>query len=400
MKRLALLLSVVALVAFMCTASFAQLSKYVLTDDDNGGASNSATLYTIGNTGTLTEVHSYATGGTGLGGAFFDEHGVAVAQNANCAFIVDAGSDDIAAFKRGGGGLTLVGRFSNAALSFSVNGAGGSVALTPNGKFLYGGYTGSENIGEWSVNTSTCALTFVGTYLPTGVADEYSQILPTPDGKYLIVPMIDEQEVELATINPTSGALTDASNVSFVGISSTCTNDGCYPTGTDITKDGKIVVFGDAAGAGPPAILTATISSGAFSNPKQWDMTNSCGIGNMENPWLSPKAYTSDAGYVYVSGGYGPNNIPSGVVTTKLSATGISAPTSCIANNAGLNNYDGLIETVVKDGNTGTGAVVAEFFNDLSTFKISSTGVFTHIADKTDSHANGGLSFTVYPPSR
>ena len=391
MKRLALLLSLGVLVALLSTESFGQ---YVVTDDDPAGAPNSSTIYKINSNGTLTQVKVLQTGGTGLGGGFFAEHGTTVTQNATCLFVVDAGSDDIAAFRASS--FTRVGNFSNAALSFSASDAGGSIALTPNGKYLYGGYSGSGNVGEWKVN-SDCSLTFIGTYTPGGIQDEYSDILPTPDGKYLIIPQIDSESAELAAINPITGSLTDTSNVNWVSINSKCQTYGCFPTGIDVTKDGKVAIFGDAAAAGPPSLLTASISGGAFSNPKEWDMTNSCSVGNLNNPRLSYDAYGTGNGLLYASGGYGTSGISSGIVTTNFSeSTGLSGATHCFAHNAGGQNFDGLIQSCKL--NTRDGIVVAEFFNDLSTFVFDrATGALVHIADTTDPQANGALSFSIYP---
>ena len=133
MRKLLVLTSLVALAA---SVSFAASTTYVIAVDENTTA-NSATVFTLNTTtGVTTQVKKLSTGGLGVGGGFFANATVTLTSNNSCIFIADTGSDDIAAFAAPT--YAKVGNFSNGAVNWSASGAGGSLALSPDGKWLYG----------------------------------------------------------------------------------------------------------------------------------------------------------------------------------------------------------------------------------------------------------------------
>jgi len=368
----------VLLAALLCLPGFAA-APYVITNDENPSA-NSATAYTLNTTtGALTLTRILHTGGKALGGGFLGATGTVVASNAHCVFVADTGSNDIAAFTSPG--YNLVGRFSNPAVSFSANGEGGSIALAPNGRSLYGAYTGSMNIGAWAVSSS-CSLTFIAAYVPSVGADFFAYLAVAPSGSYLVVSAPDHEAAELFVIAK-NGGLTDEGSVSFTA-NSTCASIGCFPTGIDITKDSTVVVFGNATLEA--SALSVNVGSGGFSNPQVWDLTNSSGATGATVPFFSAAGYAG-SGALYFS-------MNSGAVVT---AQFTESPLSITVTNSNVITQGLPIDTIAATGNT---MVVAEVPNQIGVFRINSDGSLTLLENTTDNNAEPGFSLSVYPNTR
>ena len=379
MTNSALTVKFIWLVVLLGVPSFAA-RPYVVTNDDSPSA-NSATAYTLNTTtGAPTLTRVLHTGGKGLGGGFVGSTGIAVASNAHCVFVADTDSNDIAAFASPG--YNLVGRFSNSAVSFSSYGTGGSLSLAPNGKSLYGAYSGSFNIGAWAVG-SNCSLTFLAAYVPSVGADLFAYLAVAPSGKYLVVSATDYEAAELFAIAK-NGELTDQGFISFAA-NSTCAADGCYPTGIDITKDSKVVVFGNATTSEASA-LSVNVGSGGFSNPQVWNLTNASGATGTTVPFFSAAGYAgSGALYFGMSSG--------AVVTAKFT----ESPLSITVTNSTVITQGSPINTIAVTGNA---MVVAEPVNQIGTFRINSNGSLTLLHTTTDSNASGGFSLAIYPNTR
>jgi len=176
--------------AFLCVFAlqtcFAGTSYVIATHDDPSDTNASVYVLNTAN-GDLTLVKELETGGEGLGGGSFYLITQAVTQTAACFFVMDTGSSDIAAFSKATG-YRKVGNYSNSALNSDY--VGGSIVVTPNGKWLYGAYSASQNVGAWRVN-SDCSLTFVAAYVPSVGPDLYSALGVTQNGLALIVPAPD-----------------------------------------------------------------------------------------------------------------------------------------------------------------------------------------------------------------
>jgi len=391
MRKLLVLMALCALVVMLGSASFAQ-TVYVLTNDDNP-AGNTATAFVLNTaTGALTQAAVLTTGGTGLGGGFFAATSEAVAQNEACVFVADTGSDDIAAFSKATG-FKKVGNYSNAALSFSALGAGGSISVTPNGKFLYGGYSGSENIGAWSV-ASNCALNFIAAYVPSTGADTFSPLKVTPSGSALIVPSIDLSLATLFSINATTGALTEVNNVNW-STNTTCESVGCYPSGLDITENNSLVVFGNPTLTNNGIYaLTASIGASGLSNPQAFTLTNSANVGNDNVPWFTSQSYpTGNGGMLFGMSGYNNPFIQSGIVAAEVSSTkGIT-----VVNSTAITTPDDFLGSIRTHELI---LVVAIYPNTINTYKIAANGSLTLLKSTTDAQGAGLLSLDLYPETR
>jgi len=388
MRKSPVVLTLLAFTLILCSASFATTLEYVLTNDDNPSA-NSGTIYKLNTTtGALTQVKVLSTGGTGLGFGFFAVNGSTVTQNDQCIFISDPGSNDIAAFAAPS--FSKTGNFSDPAFSFNGY-AGGGLALTPSGKYLYASYSGSENIGVWSVGAG-CALTKVQAFVPALGADLFGAIAVDPSGKALVIGSDSFEAADLAAINPATGALTDKGNVSYSSLGS-CSG-GCYPAGIDFTADSEVVVFGNATISGP-SVLTATLgSTGRLGNPQFWSMTNSAGVTNINVPFLGQAAYSTGTGYLYLgASGFGAGN-PSGVITANFTESPVSVT---VAQSLRIPNPELYQDSIAVTGST---LVTSESPSALDTFSIAADGSLTHLLNTIDLQASGQLNFTIFPKTR
>jgi len=390
------LLVLAAVVVFLTSMSFAASSTYVIAEDENTTA-NTATAFSLNTTtGVLTQVKKLSTGGTGLGGGFFAEATVTLTSNNKCIFVADTGSNDIASFAAPS--YAKVANYSNGALNWSNNGAGGSLALSPDGKWLYGAYSGSENIGAWAVGAG-CKLTFINSYTPSTGADLFATLHVTPDGKALIVPSIDFGIVTMFSINSSNGDLTEVNNVSFSSVGS-CSSDGCFPFGFDISGDSKSAWFGDptTAGSGLFALSVAINTTTGVSNPQFYTLTASGGVGNSTYPWFTKAAYAKGTGLIlFGMSGYS-NGENSGVVTANVSEKPALKELTSTLFATTNSSCGGCTGTLQSHGNL---AVSAQDPNVINVYTINATtGALTLLKSNTDANATGLLSIQVIPETR
>lgn len=87
--------------------------------------------------------------------------------------------------------------------------AGGTTSIqfdvTPNGKFGYSANFGTNNVGVFTINQGTGALTSAGVQ---GVGQRPQGLIVDPSGKFLYVPNSGSATISCFTINQTTGALT------------------------------------------------------------------------------------------------------------------------------------------------------------------------------------------------
>ena len=166
-----------------CLTCHAQ--QFVYTND-NIAESNSTTALTVSSKGSVTVLHSYATGGRGIGDSgFLASQPIASAQTAEkwCLFVSNSGSSNIAAFQvdvKNGSLTTVQGSpFSDGA---SGRQSYGMSLATGAGKLLFAANTTSNTISVMKIS-SDCALKLTSTtevsYAPVGLK-------VTPNGNFLI----------------------------------------------------------------------------------------------------------------------------------------------------------------------------------------------------------------------
>lgn len=387
------LFGAIAMCALLSSVALAAKS-YVVTNNDNANG-NSATIYSLDTSnGALTHLLDIPTGGTGANGGYFATVGVgAVATGATgCLFVTDTGSNDIAAFAVQLGSLNIskVGNFSDPGLVFQF--PGGSLALTPDNKFLYATYATTENIGAWQIN-SDCSLALLATYTASAGSDVYDGIRVTPNGKSLLVTAPDFQAVEMFNINP-DGTLADVGFANF-GALSECLSISCFPAGIDITADSKIALFGNFT-LNAATVLGAAITPTGLKKPTVIDLPNTGTLTTNDNvPFLSASAYRGSGPLFLGFSGIGTGSQP-GVVTTNFSESQKSIK---VVANTPINTPSQFMGLIAS---TGQWLVVSEWFNQLQVFKVNSDGTLTPTSQGpvANGSANGAYSFFIFPNTR
>jgi hypothetical protein len=391
--------AVCMLIAFVALVSncFAD-TAYIVTDNDNY-TGNSSTIYALDTvTGELTHLADLSTGpGIGWGGGYFATVGTsAVVTGAQgCLLVYDSGSSDIATFKINLSNLdvTFVGNFSNTSALISQYSS--SLAVAPNGGYVYATYYYTENIGAWKINTD-CSLNFIAAYTASVGADQYDGIKVTPDSAHLLVASPNYGAVEEFAIDELTGELTDLGYANFAALTD-CIKYSCYPAGIDITGDGLAAIIGNYSD-NAPSVLAAEITPKGLKYPTYFPLAHTGSLTpNANVPFLSAAAYKGSGPlYVGMSGTCATGSQP-GVVTATLSEaskTIVGKAATAISNAPGL--CDGLIAS------TGNWMVVSEWFNTLQVFKINANGTLTPTAQGPvpNDLANGAYSFFIYPNTR
>jgi 6-phosphogluconolactonase (cycloisomerase 2 family) len=384
MKKLYSIAAIIAGVVAFCTASsLAQITRYVVTNDDHG-AGNSATFFKIGAGGALTQSEVVATGGNGLGGGYIASSRVALLRSQGCIYISNAG--DLPGTVSGivESTQTLVGKF--AASAGDNGGLGISMALGK-GK-LYAGFPHSGTIGTFRL-LSGCKLRFVTDTPAVGLSGGSVDGMKA-NGNILIVAYADGsiESFNIASGVPVSNG--DKQN-------STGFNLGYgWPSGVDISQDGRWAIFGDAArGVGTPTVEVSDISAGSLSPTVPYQFSSG---RNSNNVLLSP-----DQSLLYIS-----NNFSGQVTAAFFNKTTGVVSTGCVS--AVLKNFKSTWyfgEGMANATPEGTGNVlyVAEygFVSSIGIVKISSNGTSCTLTEAgsspaTDTQSLNLQSIGVFPP--
>ena len=256
----------------------------------NQSAGNEIAIYSRSTDGTLTFSTMVSTGGLGTGAGLGSEGSLIVSNNGRWLFAVNAGSNEISAFRINSNGLTLVDRVSSGGtvpislalyknLLYVLN-SGGSGNIT--------GFTVDQSGKLSAVSGSTRLLSNNG----TGAAPGPAQISFSPDGNTLVVAEKATSVIDLYTVGKdglASGPVVYPSS-------------GTTPFGFAFTQQGTLVVseaFGGAALAS--AVSSYKISAGqlnVISSSVPTGQTAACWIAVSKNGKF---AYSTNAGSGSVS---------------------------------------------------------------------------------------------------
>lgn len=386
MKKLRVVLTLIALMLIATTMmQAAKTLQNVITNDHNTNTGkNTATVFKFnGKTGALKQTAVLKTGGTDLGGAFVGVHDVEVTPNQACIYVLDSGSNDIAAFTGPKGKYLKVGNYTSSNALWALN--GGALVSSIDSKTLYSANSESVNISAWTIN-SDCSLTHLNDYTPSGGADVFGTGLAVgPNGKYLLVGSIDYGYVETFTIN-SDGSLTDQGPYYFNTFSQ-C-SAGCYPAGVVITSDGAALAVGNSSVAQNIMFGADVDSTGKITNQTVVELTSSPQLYNPEVPIVSPSRAGSAQGYMSMLG-YGPS-YPGGITVFALNEKnlGKSKVLSAKQNTESKYGYYGDIAGM------GTWVIQVDYPNVLCAFPIKGTKLGKQV-NTTDSHGFA-LSITVF----
>ena len=151
---------------------------YTLT---NQVAGNAVAVFNRAADGTLTAAGTVATGGTGTGAGLGSQGAVALSDDGQLLFAVNAGSNDVSVFTVGSAGLSLA----------SVTPSGGTlpISLSVHGNVLYVlNAGGNGNISGFSVGSGGTLAPIAGSTQPlSGTNVGPAEVAFSPDGRRLVV---------------------------------------------------------------------------------------------------------------------------------------------------------------------------------------------------------------------
>src|SRR6478672_3449849 len=178
--------------------SFSQAAQTVggVFVSTNGLNGNAVVAFARAADGSLAPTGTFATGGTGIGGAadpLASQFAVALSPNAKFLVVANAGSNDVSSFAVSGGTLTLVDRASS--------GGTRPVSVAVSKDYVYALNTLSNTIGVLAIGSdgSLTALPGKTKALPAG-ANGSAEVRLSPNGHILVVSERVSNRLETFTI--------------------------------------------------------------------------------------------------------------------------------------------------------------------------------------------------------
>lgn len=176
--------AVLALTASLTGVAAAQGNAGAVFTATNQISGNAVAVFDRGADGALSPAGEYPTGGLGTGGGLGNQGALALSNGGRFLFVVNAGSNDVSAFRIKPSGLTLVDRIGSGGVS--------PISLTTEGDLLYvlnAGSTGSAgNISGFRVGSDGSLDAIAGSTRPLSAASVGpAQIQFDPTGSTLVV---------------------------------------------------------------------------------------------------------------------------------------------------------------------------------------------------------------------
>jgi 6-phosphogluconolactonase len=166
---------------------------YALT---NAAGGNAVAMYARGADGVLSWVGSVPTGGTGAGASLGSQGAIALADDGRWLFAVNAGSDDISAFRVSPRGLELTSRVASGGIR--------PISLTVHGDVLYALNAGGDgNISGFRVGNDGVLAPLAGsTRALSGSAVGPAQVSFSPTGDWLVVTEKATNRLDIYGVGP------------------------------------------------------------------------------------------------------------------------------------------------------------------------------------------------------
>lgn len=350
--------------------------SFVYTDNDTFGA-NSVTGFSVASNGTLTNIGTFATGGTGGGGGFFASNRARVRMVGNRLYVANDGSNNVSGFdiNPSTGALTLVpgSPFSTGGLS---GGIGISLDCTPNGQFLIAANTGSNNITVFSVAANGALTPVAGS--PFAAGGQPDGVKVTPDGKFLSVALFFNDAIGMFSI-AANGVVTPVPGSPFnsPGAGSVA--------GVEINCAGNLLFAAQANFGGTDVDVFNIAANGTLTLVQS---SNNPGVGDNSNvAVLSPNQQ-----FLFVS-----NQFSNSVTVFSVAANGMLT----LVPGSPFGGTGGEPSGVVTNA-AGTFLFTANFDNStVTSFSIGGNGALTLVGNFATGQANfsGLLSLAAFPPA-
>jgi len=219
---------------------------YALT---NAAGGNAVAMYARGADGVLSWVGSVPTGGTGAGASLGSQGAIALADDGRWLFAVNAGSDDISAFRVTPRGLELMSRVASGGIR--------PISLTVHGDVLYALNAGGDgNISGFRVGNDGVLAPLAGsTRALSGSAVGPAQVSFSPTGAWLVVTEKATNRLDIYGVGPDG----------LVSSTRTAASAGGTPFGFAFGHRDELFVSEAAGSASSYIIVDAglTVASGA-----------------------------------------------------------------------------------------------------------------------------------------
>jgi len=296
MKRFFTSLTLVAVaVAALTTASYAgkKGTSYVLVNDDNAGAANTISVFTVSGN-TLTGPTTISTGGLGLGGGYFGLPRVSVAHSmkyGNCVYVADADSSDIAGIDMSS--MKVTGNFTGGS---GDNGASLGIGLTAKVNYVYANFTASETIATFTEQPG-CILKYKSSFGPVsglngGIIDGWEAHL----GR-LVATFADGS---IGSWDVSHGVPSPQGEPTDLQLSTGYSSHSGIPVAADISQDGKWAVFADInAGQGTTELEVSAIGSNGLGATVDYPSLGTCSTADCYNQVVR---FSPDMTLAYTSG--------------------------------------------------------------------------------------------------
>ncbi len=166
-------------------------NRFVYTNDDSFSGPNTVSAFAVNANGGLSKIAGspFSTGGTGAGGnGFGSSRRIAISLDGRFLFAANDGSNDVSSFtiNATSGVLTPI---TGSPFPTGGNDAGGvTLAISPDGRFLYVSNTNSSNITFFRVSNGSLQPVGSPVSVPGGTFPVDMKV--TADGKYLAVTLV------------------------------------------------------------------------------------------------------------------------------------------------------------------------------------------------------------------
>ncbi len=197
----------VELNASAVAAADAPGAVYALTNVAGG---NAVAMYSRGADGSLSWLGSVSTGGAGAGASLGSQGALALSDDGRSLFAVNAGSNDVSAFRVTPSGLQLTGRVASGGVR--------PISVTVHGDVLYVLNAGGDgNISGFRVGTDGALAPLAGSTRPlSGSGVGPAQVSFSPTGAWLVVTEKTTNRLDIYAVG-TDGLVSGVSTAASVG---------------------------------------------------------------------------------------------------------------------------------------------------------------------------------------
>jgi 6-phosphogluconolactonase (cycloisomerase 2 family) len=325
----------------------------------NGLNANAVVAFARAADGSLTPTGTFATGGTGIGGAadpLASQFAVALSKNAQLLVVVNAGSNDVSSFAVDGGSLTRVDR--------AASGGVRPVSVAISKGFVYALNSVSNTIGVLAIGNDGSLTPLPGlTKALAAGANGAAEVRANPTGDLIVVSERVSNRLETFAV----------ANDGSLGSPVVTPSAGTTPFGFDFTTRGQVIVS-EAASASASSYETGadgslsvvTAAAATLQRAPCWLIVNNSGRF----------AYTANAGTANITG----FAIDANGAITRLTASGVSGDLGAGAQPLDLDmSRNGNFLYVMKNG-TGT----------IGAFAVAGDGSLTPLPDTPGLAARAG----------